>query len=525
MSVTTDRRLSKAQNYLAHGQVDAARIMLESLAQRDPENTEAHLLLGGIAWEEDRVRDATRHALDAARELPDDAAVLGDMAGALVQVGEVVAARACLDHATLAHTTAVNVLEHVASLRYTLGEHAEALALLDRAKAAGSDGPKFHFSRGMQLAFNGRLEEAEAELEASLRMRGAPGRAAFELARLRTQTPQRNHLDDLAQRLQNVTSGSEDHAGVEFARYKELEDLGRYDEAWKSLARGNAMLYARQKHDPEHARRLFDGMIERCTPQFVQPAEVVHEGPQPIFIIGMPRSGTTVLDRIFGNHSQVTSAGELDNFALQLRWAADSRTTLDENVLQRLPDLDYAELGRRYLQQTQWRARGAPFYTDKLPRNWMIAGLIRRALPQARILHLVRDPMAVCFSNFRVMFADAFAHIYDLDALAAHYAQYRRVLEHWHAVMPGQILDVHYNELVRDPETMARKVFAFCGLDWEPGCADLARNKTAVATLSAAQVREPIHARAIEEWRRYERQLAPLQEALASHEPADAAHA
>ncbi|MFI4969947.1 MAG: tetratricopeptide repeat-containing sulfotransferase family protein [Lysobacterales bacterium] len=515
MTNRVDRLWSSAQRYLSEGQIGAARIALESVVQRDPSHIDAHLFLGGIAWEEDRVRDSARHALDAARNLPMDAALVGDVAEALFQAGEVVAARACLDHPALAQTRSAAVLERISGLHYRLGEHAAALALLDRAKAAGSDGPQFRFSRGMQLAFNGRLDDAEAELEAALRMRGAPGRAAFELARLRPQTVERNHLADLAQRLQTAAPGSEDHAAIEFARYKELEDLGRYDEAWESLARGNAMLYARQQHDPEQARRVFEGLVERCTAQFVQPADVVHAGPQPIFIIGMPRSGTTLLDRILGNHSQVTSAGELDDFALQLRWAADHRSTLDETILQRLPDLDYPELGRRYLQQTQWRARGTPFYTDKLPRNWMVAGLIRRALPQARILHLARDPMDVCFSNFRVMFADAFAHIYDLDALAAHYNQYRRTLQHWHAVMPGQILDVPYDELVRDPEAMARKVFAFCGLDWEPGCVDLTRNTRAVATLSAAQVRTSIHAKAFDEWRRYERQLAGLQRAVA----------
>jgi len=259
---------------------------------------------------------------------------------------------------------------------------------------------------------------------------------------------------------------------------------------------------------------LFENLIAATTPEFLKPANVVHEGPQPIFIIGMPRSGTTVVDRLLGNHPDVTLAGELDDFALQLRWAANHQSTLDDIVLERLPRIDYAELGRRYLDQTQWRAQGKPYFTDKLPRNWMVAGLIAKALPQARIVHLVRDPMAVCFSNFRVMFADAFAHIYDLDALASHYLQYRRVVEHWQAAMPDRILDVVYSDLVQQPEATMRRVVDFCGLDWDPACVDLTANESAVATLSTAQVREPIHARALEEWRHYEKQLAPLKRAL-----------
>jgi len=514
MTHSAERLWNRAQNYLAEGQIDAARIALESLVQKAPAHTDAHLYLGGIAWEEDRVRDSTRHALDASRELPDDATLICDVVGALLQAGEVVAARGCLDHPFLARSKDAHALVRVASLRDKMREYPEALALLDRAAAVGADGPEFRFSRGMQLAFNGRLKEAESELEASLRMNRAGGRAALELSRLHKQTPEKNHVEDIERRIRNVAQGTEDHAALEFARYKELEDLGRYDEAWKALETGNAIMYSRQKHDPDFARRLLEGLIAISTPEFLRPADVVHEGPQPIFIVGMPRSGTTVLDRLLGNHSRVASVGELDDFALQMRWATNHRTTLDEEVLRRLANVDYAELGRRYLAQTQWRAEGTPFYIDKLPRNWMLAGLIRRALPQAKILHLVRDPMDVCFSNFRALFAEAFAHIYNLDALASHYLQYRRVLDHWHKAMPGEILDVPYDNLVRDPEATLRGVLEFCGLEWEPGVVDLTRNSAPVSTLSAAQVREPIHARAFEEWRRYEKQLAPLQKAL-----------
>ncbi len=516
MTERADRLWKRAERYLNENQIAAARVTLESLAQEAPQNVDVHLILSGIAWDEDRVRDATRHALDATKMLPDDEYLITDIVAALLQSGETVAARNALAHPALARTREVPVLARAAGFRYKLAEHAEALALLDRAKALGADGADFRFSRGMQLVFNGRLREAEAELDACLRMPDAPARATLELARLRKQTPERNHLDDLGRRIRSVAQGSEENAAIEFARYKELEDLGRYDEAWEALSRANAMMYARHAHDPAASRRLFERLTEIATPEFLKPADVVHEGPQPIFIIGMPRSGTTVVDRLLGNHADVSLAGELDDFALQMRWAADHHATLDETVLDRLPRIDYAGLGRRYLDQTQWRARGKRYFTDKLPRNWMLAGPIAKSLPQARIVHLVRDPMDVCFSNFRVMFADAFSHIYDLDALASHYREYRRVMDHWHAAMPGRVLDVVYSDLVRDPETTMRRVLEFCGLPWDPACVDLARNESAVATLSTAQVREPIHARAFEEWRRYEKQLAPLQRALAA---------
>jgi tetratricopeptide (TPR) repeat protein len=514
MTDSNTRLWDRAQRYLAEKQVVAARIALESLLQRDPTHARSLLVLSGIAHAESRVRDATAYALAATRNLPTDGTLNTDAAEALLRVGETVAARTCLDHAAMTATGDARTLMNLASLRKLLGEHPEALLMYDRAAATGMDTIDFRFQRALELIFNGRMNEAEAELQTCLSRAPTFGRAALALARLRKQTTEHNHIDHLRQRLQSVECGTEDHASLEFALYKELEDTGGYDEAWSALVRGNAIMYARQRHDPDYASRLFDSLIQRCTAEFLAPVDTVHEGPQPIFIIGMPRSGTTLLDRVLGNHSQVISAGELDDFGLQLRWMTNHRTTLDEYVLDRLPDLDYAELGQRYLAQTQWRAKGARFFIDKLPRNWMVAGLIRRALPQARILNLVRDPMDVCFSNFRALLGDTFQWSYDLHALATHYQQYRRVLEHWHVAMPGQILDVSYSELTRNPEAITRRILAYCGLKWEPDCVDVTRNKSAVATLSMSQVREGIHTRFFEEWRHYESQLQPLCEAI-----------
>jgi tetratricopeptide (TPR) repeat protein len=516
MTENTDRHWNRAQRYLSEGNLDAARVCLESVLLRNPAHTGAHLHLSNIAWEDDRVRDSARHALEAAHDLPDDPEYIVTISAALLRAGEVVATRRCLDHRALATTRSIPALLGMADQRVTLNESAAALALYDRAIAAGASGPDIHFSRGVQLVFNGRMQEAEEELLACVRMQPGFGRAWQDLSRLRKQTIADNHLADLAKAVRVTEPGSYEHASIEFARYKELEDLGRLDEAWAALARGNAIMYARHKHDPARTRELFDKLSRACTADFLRPADVTHSGPQPIFIIGMPRSGTTVLDRLLGNHSRVASVGELDDFAWQLRWAADHCKTLDDTVIERLPGINYAELGQRYLDQTQWRAEGKAFYTDKLPRNWMIAGVIRKALPGARILNLVRDPMDVCFSNFRALFADAFAHIYNMEALASHYRVYQRTMAHWHAAMPGHILDVRYSDLVDDPESTLRKVLAFCGLEWEPGCSDLTRNRSAVSTLSAVQVREPVHKRFVDSWRRYERQLAPLQRALAA---------
>ena len=516
MTGSTERLWARAQNYLATEQIEAARVTLESLLVRDPAYIHAHLVLGGIAWKQDRMEDAVRHALDAARVVPDDGFSLLTVITGLLHVGEFLAARQCFQRPWFALTMDADLLAQAAALCHLMDDHPASLALYDRALAGGMDQLEFRFDRSLELSFNGRLQEAETELEHCAANGATNGRVYGELARLRRQTPERNHLQLLDRRVAFAAPGSMDKAAIEFARYKELEDLGRHDEAWIALARANAMLAARTRYDAAREERLHDG-LRAAFADTSAAAGIAHEGPLPIFIVGMTRSGTTLLDRILGNHSRVESAGELGDFARQLRHVAGrcAKEMLDERLIERLHGLDYAEVGQRYLAQTQWRAKGRPFFVDKMPLNWLLAGPIQRALPQARILHLVRDPMDVCFSNLRAFFGEVHGWSYDWPRLAHYYQQYRRMMAHWHAVMPGQILDVDYTELVRDPEAMARKVFAFCGLDYEEGCLDLSRNTTAVATLSMAQVRGGIHARHFEEWRPYEAHLTELRAAIA----------
>lgn len=515
MNENRDKRWERVERYIAMDQPAPARALLESILGRNPDDVRAHLVMGGLEIADDHIRAATRHALAAARVLPDDADATGSVIAALMQVGEIVEARRCLDQPCIGASESLTVLMRSAAQRQMLGEHETSLALIERAGQLGATGPDFQFYRAVQLSFNGRLDEAEADLESCILADPPLGRAFLQLARMRTQTPERNHLPRIEQALTQAEPGSENEAGLEFARYKELEDLGRYTHAWDALTRANHLMYQRLTHDPAREAAILESLAQ-IDPGDSRAAPGLKEGPQPIFVIGLPRSGTTVLDRILGNHTQVHSAGELGDFARMLIWATDHCATVvpDEVILDRLGHVDWAELGRLYLKQTQWRALGKPFFIDKLPRNWMVAGLIHRTFPRAPILNVVRDPMDVCFSNYRALFGDAYPYSYDLDALAQHHRQYKRLMAHWHTAFPGAILDVDYARLAREPEAVAREVFAFCGLEFEAGCTDLTRNTAVVATLSMAQVRQPIHARAFGEWQPYAEQLACLRSAL-----------
>ncbi len=516
MSSSADRLWQKAQRYIAERQLTAARITLESLIQRDPQYVPGYIFLAGILLSEGRMRASTSLLLAAGRIAQPDPEVTCNLALALLRVGEVLAAIRCADDLAARPDIPGENLAVLAHVYQTVGDHAKALALVERARGFGMATADFHYFSSIQLMFNGRIPEAQAELDACLKKSPHYGRAALSRARLGKQTRESNHVADLRARLQGVERDSLDEAALEFALFTELDNLREEDAAWSALEHGNAIMHKRLGHDEAHETQMCDRLIELATPEFLAQTSEPGAGPMPIFVIGMPRSGTTVLEQILGNHSTVASAGELDDFAHQLRWQADchERALLDEALLKRLPDLDYANVGRRYLAQTQWRARGRRFFVDKLPPNYMLAGLIHRALPNAPIIHISRDPMDVCFSNYKALFGDSVTYSYSLADIAAHYRNYERFMRHWHRAMPGRILDISYAELVRDPSAGARKVLEYCGLPFEPECIHISANAAPVATLSTMQVREPIHTRALGDWRRYEKYLAPLRDAL-----------
>ncbi|HEY3520641.1 MAG TPA: sulfotransferase [Rhodanobacteraceae bacterium] len=513
MSGPVEKPWQRGKRYLAQGQLAPARAMLESLMRLDAEDARTHLLRSNVLFAEDRLREAAEVALAAAHRPMDSLALRLDAVDALLKTGETVAARNCLAHAPIASGSRDD-LTRAAVQWQSLGEHAEALRLLEGMRQPGIDDQEASFYRGVQHGFMGDLERAEAELQRCAQTVPPQGRAFVELARLRRQTPERNHLELLQQQLTRVEPGSENHAALQFALYKELEDLGRYDEAWEALTAGNALMNARLRYDPEAERNLVDGLIEACAGRFEKQADAKAEGPSPIFVVGLPRSGTTLLERILGNHSQVMSAGELPDFGLQLARCVDRRRMSGKAFLASLQNLDFAELGRRYLAQTQWRAKGRPYYLDKQPSNWIHAGLVHLALPHARIVHLVREPMDVCFSNYRAFFGNAYAYSYDFSSLAHHHAEYRRLTKHWQTSIPERMLEVEYSRLVHEPETVAREVFAFCGIPWEPDCTDLSRNDSPIATLSLAQARNAIRTDTAEAWRPYADRMGVLRNAL-----------
>ncbi len=374
------------------------------------------------------------------------------------------------------------------------------------------------YNRATIRRFLGLLEGAEHDLDAVIAATPEDSEAWHLRSDLRIQTPGRNHVATLEGRVSQGFKGWQDEVPIRFALAKELEDLGRYADAWRQLQVGASL---RRRHlqydvrvDVATVDWICDAFMETVSPEAQLPAT------GPLFIVGMPRTGTTLLERLIAQHSEVQAAGEMPYFANALvaavQSAAGRKDLTRPALVAASARVDFKRLGADYLQLTAVHARGRPRFIDKLPLNYLYCGIIRRALPGARILHITRHPLATGYAVYKTLFAQGYPFSYDLGEIAAYYSSYRRLMALWHSTLPGQILDVPYEHLVRDPQGEGRRVFEYCGLEWKDEYVNVQGDPRQVTTASASQVRRPIYQTSIDLWRQYEQQLQPLAQRLQS---------
>lgn len=526
VTVETEHLRARIHEQIRSGQLDAAQASLKSLVKLSPQSISVCLKLSDILARQGRWNDSCGPLLLAAQHLPRHVPMVLQLIQQLIAHGEVVAARQCLDFLDQAPNPPVDLLRSQAGLRSMLKEYALANGLLERATREGANDPDSHYMHAMLLHFTGDMTQACCVLERCIRRWPSYVDAALLLVNLRKQTQEVNLLSHADEQLDRFTKGDQDRgrkfarAKLEYIRFKALDDLDRREEAWPALASFNKHMHELCPYDAEGESAVVDALVRfSAVDDIAGHGEPALDGPVPIFIVGMPRSGTTLLERMLSAHSQVGSAGEIIDFRRQLRMMTNVRYDHPRGLLQAIEcsdRIDFRELGARYLRQTQWHARGRAFYIDKLPSNIQMVSFIRRALPRAPILHMVRNPMDTCFSNFKSMFGNASSYSYSMGTLAHYYRQYTRIATHWHHCLPEAMLDVPYTELVSDTEDVVRRVLAHCGLAMEAACLHPERNTLPVATRSSAQVREPVHQRGMSSWRRYETHLQPLKKALVS---------
>lgn len=503
------------QHQLAQGFLDEARATYTHILAGSPRQVMVQIALSELEQRADRYRSAHMHALQAADTMAQTTRWEGMShvtANLLVfdereRVLQLIRQPAWDD---------VRVLRQSPVLSQQLwlcGDQEGALRLLDIAQKRIKDDHRLAYSRAMALQHLGRIQQATSAFEDSIRIAPDFALAHWSLAYHARSQPAQARLPRLRAALRRVQAPQE-RAMLHYALYKELDATGDCDAAWSeleagaSLMRGMVGYLSRDFENDVEAMLAAEGQVPALAVQVADGART------PVFVVGMPRTGTTLLTRILGAHPSVADAGELNSLEHALAENVDRFVQLPVagDALPLLHAADPTGIAGAYARRTQAHYTAATTHLiDKNPMNLFAAGTIARTMPHARILCLVRGPMDACYSNYRQLFQNgAFAYSYDQVQLAERYAVFRRVVDRFVEQLPVNFLAVSYEELVRNPVEAGRRAMEFCGLGFDPAYADTTRNTAPSATASATQIREPIHTHGIGEWRRYEERLRPL---------------
>ena len=419
-------------------------------------------------------------------------------------------------------TTDAAVLDAVGNVFSLAGDQPRALAAFERAIALSPNEPHFVFNRATVRRFLGDLNGAERDYDRVIALKPTDYEAYLNRSELRTQSEAHNHIPELEARLPSAGKDWRGEVAMRYALAKEYEDVGQYGRSFEHLSRGAQLRREHLRYDVATDVATVDWIIE------AYPAPASHSlpaGDGPIFVLGLPRGGSTLVERILGSHTNVRAAGELPHFALSVvaGVARQFSTTATpghtapvprRELVARSAQLDFDALGRDYLSKVGATGIAAARFTDKMPLNYLYCGLIHRALPKARIVHVRRSPMAACFAIYKKLFQDGYPFSYDLDELGRYYIAYRRLMAHWTATLPGLIHEMSYEALVADQRQETQRLLAFCGLEWQDACLEFHANPAPSTTASAAQVRHRLHNNAVSQWRQYASQLEPLRRQL-----------
>jgi Flp pilus assembly protein TadD len=368
---------------------------------------------------------------------------------------------------------------------------------------------------GLLLKERGRLTEACQFFEQAIDL--WPARVAYydNLAAARRLVAGDRHFTALQEMARNPAAvPAAERVHLHFALAKAYDGVAKVESAFQELLEGNRLKRQQMNYDEGATLRLMERQRQLIDRDFLVARQGGGEpSALPVFIVGMTRSGTTLIEQILASHPQVHGAGELglfDQAAGAVRKLLPGCPPFPDMMSAMSAD-HFRDLGRRYLDGIVRRAPQATRITDKMTGNFLVCGLIHLALPNATIIHAVRDPVDTCMSSFAVNFTTGNEHTYDLAELGRYYRHYRSLMAHWHEVLPpGRILDVHYEDLVGDLEGVARRLLAHCGLTWDARCLDFHRNERPVRTASASQVRQPLYRDSVGRWHKYEAFIAPL---------------
>ena len=508
-----------ATGLFSDGDLLPAEQIVRDYLLKHGDHVEAMRLLARIGIELDVLDDAEQ-LLEAVLTLaPDYQAARHDYARALLQRHKHAAAEAELKKLLKSDPANRVYRTTYATVCVGIGDHVRALAIYRDLLADAQQPAELHLSIGHSLKTLGRREEAIAAYWAAAAARHNFGDAFWSLANLKTYRFTDDRLASMRAADVAPSTALIDRYHLCFALGKALEDRGEYAESWQYYQRGNRLKKSEGRFRIEPIERNTQLQAAVCTREFFAARPSVgFSSYDPIFIVGLPRSGSTLLEQILASHSHVEGTMELADiprivFDLQGRQQG-SEVPRYPGILAAMKPEDFHQLGEKYLTDTSIYRTGKPRFIDKMPNNFRHLGLIHLMLPNARIIDARREPMACCFSNFKQLFASGQEFTYSIEDIARYYRTYVELMAHWDQALPGRVLRVQYESVVEDLEGNVRRILEFCGLTFEPACLDFHKTERSIRTASSEQVRQPINRDGMDQWRHYEPWLGPLKAAL-----------
>lgn len=402
------------------------------------------------------------------------------------------------------------ILGQVGNFYAQTNRHAEAARCYERVKVLLPGDASTVYSLASAYVAMGQLDKAEQLFDALLRKSPHEYDAYYNRATLRKQTAQSNHVAEMEKVLAQPSRKESGEQTLCYSLAKELEDMKDWKRSFEYLRRGADAHRRYFPYDRQYELGTLDTIANIFDEDFFRRPNQGFAAGKPIFVLGMPRSGTTLVDRILSSHRQVESAGESSEFAASILRACGGQDGRGNIAYEQTRTLDFAALGHDYCNTMAGLLPGAPHTLDKTPSNFYVVGLIAAALPNAPIIHLRRNPVANCYAVYKTLFRSGYNFSYNLEEMGEYYLGYLRLMAHWRKVLPGRFLDVDYEALVANQEEESRRLIAWCGLEWEDAVLSFEKNASPSLTASAAQVRQPIYRTSLEQWRNYEEELQPL---------------
>jgi Flp pilus assembly protein TadD len=503
---------------LNRGRVQEAGECCRRVLQMKPDLVEGHFLVGLVALEAKDRKTAFQAFGSVTKLKPDHAAAWAQLAKLFMSDGQINRADKALEEASKGDSRDPMVHEILGTTYSRMGEHEFARKFYETANELAPRHPPYMLNLANNLVYRGKTDEAQQLLDELISLQEDTPQAHWTLAGVR-KAKDTGHIEQM----RSLLGARKHHPRLEAFYYyaigKELEDLEKWQEAFEAFSRGAAARRQTVEFDERAEIDFFDYLRDNYTKEWVDDGSSGFDADAPIFVLGQPRTGTTLIERIITSHSQVHSAGELQQFGLAIRRLASHKDPrrFSRELFESALELDYEKVGATYMDSTK-RIRGdMPRFVDKLPQNYLNLPLILKALPNAKIVHLRRDPMDACFASYKQLFADAYLHSYDLEEMARHHCRYLDLMDTWRERFGDRFFDISYEETVSDLEPNARALIEYLELPWEDQCLDFHKQEQAVSTASAVQVREKVHTRSVGRWKRYEKQLQPMLAVLQQH--------